>query len=65
MVIAALGLAGLCAKLYVDEHSAVELLKKYAGYAKDSLAAKLPENGKFDVVFAEEALDTLSFISAL
>jgi len=36
-----------------------DTLKKYAAYAKDSLSAKLPENGKFDVVFAEEALDTL------
>jgi predicted Zn-dependent protease len=42
-----------------------ETMKKYAGYASDSLKAKLPENGKFDVVFAEEALDTLfnSFIA--
>jgi len=36
-----------------------ETLKRYAAYAKDSLTAKLPDNGKADVVFAGEALDTL------
>ncbi len=36
-----------------------ETLRKYAQYARDSLTAKLPENGKADIVFAEEALDTL------
>ncbi|MGA2192518.1 MAG: metallopeptidase TldD-related protein [Nitrospirota bacterium] len=36
-----------------------ETLRKYAQYARDSLVAVLPENGKFDVVFAEEALDNL------
>jgi len=42
-----------------------ETLKKYAGYAKDSLTAKPPESGVFDVVFAEEALDNLfnSFVA--
>ncbi|MBI5694719.1 MAG: hypothetical protein HZC51_03110 [Nitrospirae bacterium] len=42
-----------------------ETLRQYAAYAKESLAAKLPENGRFDVVFAEEALDTLfnTFVS--
>ncbi len=42
-----------------------ETLRKYAQYARDSLTAKLPENGKADIVFAEEALDTLfnSFIA--
>lgn len=36
-----------------------ELLKEYAGYAFDSLNAKLPPTGRFDVVFSGEALDTL------
>jgi PmbA protein len=36
-----------------------ETLKQYAQYARDSLVAKLPENGTFDVVFAGEALDHL------
>lgn len=36
-----------------------DTLKKYAGYARDSMIARLPENGTFDVVFGEEALDTL------
>ncbi len=51
-------------RFYKDLHVR-ELLKKYAGYAKDSLTARLPENGKFDVVFAEEALDNLfnSFVA--
>ena len=42
-----------------------DTLKEYAVYAKDSLTAKHTETGRFDVVFAEEALDNLfnSFIS--
>jgi len=36
-----------------------ETLKQYAAYAKDSLSATLPDNGRFDIVFAGEALDTL------
>ncbi len=42
-----------------------ETLKEYAAFAVDSLTAKHTETGKFDVVFAEEALDNLfnSFIS--
>jgi PmbA protein len=36
-----------------------ETLRKYAQYGRDLLAARLPENGKFDVVFSEEALDNL------
>ena len=51
-------------RFYKDLHVR-ETLKKYAQYALDSLVAKAPETGKFDVVFAEEALDNLfnSFIS--
>ncbi len=45
-------------RFYKDLHVG-ETLRRYAQYARDSLAAKLPENGKADVVFAEEALDTL------
>jgi PmbA protein len=36
-----------------------ETLRKYAQYARDQQGAVLPERGKFDVVFAEEALDNL------
>lgn len=36
-----------------------DTIKDYAGYACDSLTAKLPPTGKFDVVFSGEALDTL------
>lgn len=51
-------------RFYKDLHVR-ETLKKYAQYALDSLHAKAPETGKFDIVFAEEALDNLfnSFIS--
>ncbi len=51
-------------RFYKDLHVG-ETLRKYAQYARDSLTAALPENGKADVVFADEALDTLfnSFIA--
>jgi predicted Zn-dependent protease len=51
-------------RFYRDLHAG-ETLRKYAQYARDSLTAVLPENGKADVVFAEEALDTLfnTFVS--
>ena len=51
-------------RFYKDLHVR-ETLKKYAQYALDSLKAKAPETGKFDIVFAEEALDNIfnSFVS--
>ncbi len=45
-------------RFYKDLHVG-ETLRKYAQYARDSLTAALPDNRKADVVFAEEALDTL------
>ncbi|HEY3347835.1 MAG TPA: metallopeptidase TldD-related protein, partial [Nitrospirota bacterium] len=50
---------------YYKDLKVAETLKEYAQFARDSLSAKLPEHGKFDVVFAGEALDTLfsTFIS--
>jgi len=50
---------------FVKDLNVAGTLKQYAGYAKDSLVAKLPESGTFDVVFGEEALDNLfnTFVS--
>lgn len=44
---------------FYKDLKAGETLRKYAQYARDQKAARLPENGSFDVVFAEEALDNL------
>lgn len=44
---------------FYDTFQIGSVIKEYAGFALDSLNAKLPPTGRFDVVFSGEALDTL------
>jgi len=44
-------------RLY-DDLKLAPTLSQYAAYARDMLTAELPSTGLYDVIFAEEALDT-------
>lgn len=44
-------------RLY-DDLNLAPTLSQYAAYARDMLTAELPPTGLYDVIFAEEALDT-------
>ncbi|MDP2992980.1 MAG: metallopeptidase TldD-related protein, partial [Deltaproteobacteria bacterium] len=44
-------------RLY-DDLNLAPTLNQYAAYARDMLTAELPPTGLYDVIFAEEALDT-------
>lgn len=45
-------------RFYKDLHL-TEMVEHYARYARESLEARIPQEGTFPVVFSEEALDTL------
>jgi PmbA protein len=45
-------------RFYEDLHL-MEMVHKYAQYARERMTARLPNNGIYPVVFSEEALDTL------
>ena len=45
-------------RFYRDLHLS-EMVEQYAQYARESLEARIPQEGAFPVVFSEEGLDTL------